>query len=155
MKTKIKLPEKAVALLQKSGYKLAEFPLLCAAPLVRLAWAEGFVQKAERKAVLRVAANLGINSRHEHYGDLLEWLDERPSDAFFDEAGEVLCRTLALLSPNESDRVRQILETGCEAVAEAAPDVGFFRYRSPVTPEEMAEISRFNDSLGLRAGALI
>lgn len=155
MNTNIKLSEEAIERLRESGYQPGEFPLLCLAPLVRLAWAEGRAQKAERKTVLRIAANLGITKNHAHYGDLLEWLAERPTDAFFDEASQVLRETLEVLPPGESGHLRQILEAGCEAVAGASPDVGIFRFRSSVTPEEREEIDRFNELFGLHAGSLV
>lgn len=153
MNTSINLTNEAVERLRESGYQPGEFPLLCLAPLVRLAWAEGRAQKAEQRAILRIAAKLGITKNHAHYGDLLEWLAERPTDAFFDEANAILREILDILPPGESDGLRQILEAGCEAVAGAAPDVGFFRYRSSVTPEERDEIGRFNQSFGLRPGS--
>ncbi len=74
------------------GGKPETISLLFLVPLVQIAWAEGFVQRAERKTVLRLAADLKITFETEGYADLLSWLDERPTDEFFAAATALLTR---------------------------------------------------------------
>jgi hypothetical protein len=90
------------------------------APLVQVAWAEGTVSERERQAVLRLAADRGIESGSAAHAQLLEWLRERPSDAVFDAALAVIKVGLSVLSPAErEERVRRIIRA-CHEIAEAS-----------------------------------
>ena len=133
------------------GYKPEELQLLFLAPFVQMAWAEGFVQPSERRAILKLAARLNITPPHLHYRDLLEWLDQRPPDAFFAQTNEILREMLEILPPPQSQHLRRILESGCFKVAHAAGDIGFFKNRSPITPEERAELYRLGELLDFSA----
>lgn len=129
------------------GYKPEELQLLFLAPFVQTAWAEGFVQATERKAILKLAARLKITPQHLHHPDLVEWLDTRPSDEFFAQTNEILREMLEILPPSQSLRLRRILEAGCFKVAHAAGDIGFFKNRSRITPEERTELYRLGELL--------
>lgn len=129
------------------GYKPEELQLLFLAPFVQMAWAEDFVQPTERKAILQLAARLRITPQHLHHPDLVEWLDTRPSDEFFAQVNQILREMLDILPPSQSLRLRRILESGCFKVAHAAGDIGFFKNRSRITPEERAELYRLGELL--------
>lgn len=139
--------EKSGGRLQQFGNKPENLPLLFLVPLIQVAWAEGFVQPVERKAILKLAARLRITPRHPLFTDLLELLEERPPDEFFAQTNEILRETLEILPPAHSRNMRRILEIGCLRVAQAAPDVGVFRGRARVTPEERDEIFRLSEAL--------
>jgi hypothetical protein len=90
------------------------------APLVQVAWAEGSVSKAERDLVLEFAASRGVGEGTPARKQLEAWLAERPTDALFETAMEVLKVATALLSPAErEERIKNIVE-GCRRVAEAS-----------------------------------
>lgn len=129
------------------GYKPEELQLLFLVPFVQMAWAEGFVQPIERRAILKLAARLNVTPQHMHHPDLLEWLDERPPDAFFQQTNEILREMLDILPPYQSLRLRRMLEAGCFKVAHAAGDIGFFKKRSRITPEEREEFYRLGELL--------
>ena len=129
------------------GYKPEELQLLFLVPFVQMAWAEGFVQPIERRAILKLAARLNVTPQHMHHPDLLEWLDERPPDAFFHQTTEILHEILEILPPYQSLRLRRMLEAGCFKVAHAAGDIGFFKNRSRITPEERDEFYRLGELL--------
>lgn len=133
------------------GYKPEELQLLFLAPFVQMAWAEGFVQATERRAILQLAARLRITPQHLHHPDLVEWLDTRPSDEFFAQVNQILREMLDILPPSQSLRLRRILEAGCFKVAHAAGDIGFFKNRSRITPEERAELYRLGELLDFSA----
>jgi tellurite resistance protein len=88
------------------------------APLVQVAWAEGEVSEAERGTVL--AASRGVEPGTPAHGQLLEWLRQRPSDAVFEAAMEVMKVGFSVLPPAERDERIQGLVAACRRVAQAS-----------------------------------
>jgi hypothetical protein len=102
------------------GVRLDTGPAFLLAPLVQVAWAEGKVTDRERDAVLRLAAARGVEAGSPAHAQLLQWLQERPSDDLFDTAMEVIRGGLALLPPEEREpRLKRIVQA-CQEVAEAS-----------------------------------
>jgi tellurite resistance protein len=90
------------------------------APLVQVAWADGHASEAERTVVLELAASRGIVAGMPAYDKLLEWLRERPSDAVFETAMEVMRVGFSVLPEAErQERVAGLVEA-CRRVAEAS-----------------------------------
>ena len=89
------------------------------APLVQVAWAEGSVSPRERTVVLEIAASRGVEAGSDPYRQVEAWLAQRPSDALFDTALEVVKAGLAVLPDAErEERIREIV-AACTRVAEA------------------------------------
>jgi hypothetical protein len=102
------------------GVKLDTGPAFLLAPLVQVAWAEGKVTDRERDTVLRLAAARGVEAGTPAHSQLLKWLKERPSDALFDTAMEVIRSGLTLLPPEQrEERLKRIVHA-CHEVAEAS-----------------------------------
>jgi hypothetical protein len=90
------------------------------APLVQVAWAEGHVSEAERATVLELAESRGLVPGTPAHAKLVDWLRQRPADAVFELALEVLKVGLAVLPPGEHDeRVKELVK-GCRRVAQAS-----------------------------------
>lgn len=90
------------------------------APLVQVAWAEGGVTERERETLLEIAASRGIEAGSPAHAQLLEWLRQRPPDALFETAMEVMKVALAVLPPGErEERIRALVEA-CQRVAQAS-----------------------------------
>ena len=90
------------------------------APLVQVAWAEGSISPRERETVLELAASRGVEPGSGAHAQLEAWLEQRPSDALFETALEVMKAGLAVLPDAErEERVRQIVDA-CKRVAEAS-----------------------------------
>jgi hypothetical protein len=88
--------------------------------LVQVAWVDGSISSQEREAVLRIAADRGVEANSPAYNQLSDWLQTRPSDATFDTAVEVIKYGLGVLPPHEKDeRIKRIVEA-CHEVAEAS-----------------------------------
>jgi hypothetical protein len=102
------------------GVTLDTGPAFLLAPLVQIAWAGGKVTDREREAVLRVAAERGIQQGSPAYLQLLEWLHKRPSDALFDTAIEAIKTGLAVLPQAERDERIGRFAKACHQVAEAS-----------------------------------
>ncbi len=102
------------------GVTLDTGPAFLLAPLVQVAWAEGNVTDRERDTVMRLAAARGVETGSPAHTQLLKWLQERPSDALFDTAMEVIRGGLALLPPEQrEERLKRIVHA-CHEVAEAS-----------------------------------
>ena len=90
------------------------------APLVQVAWADGSVSDAEREVILDLAASRGLVPGMPAHDKLLEWLRQRPSDALFEAALEVMRVGFAVLPPEERDEHIRALVAACRRVAEAS-----------------------------------
>ena len=102
------------------GLKPETAPALLLAPLVQVAWAEGEVTKKEADAVLRLIQQRGVEADTPAYGQIIKWLENRPSDELFDTAVEVLKYGFSVLPDAEKeDRIKKIVEA-CNEVAEAS-----------------------------------
>lgn len=131
------------------GYAPDNLPLLFLAPFAQVAWAEGFVQTGEQKAILRFAANLRVNNEHPAFEKLLSWFDDRPTDEFFERSIEDLRRLLEEIPANQAARLRSMLQFGCVEVAQAIGDTGFLRGRSNIRREEREQLQHISERLGL------
>ena len=95
-------------------------PAFLLAPLVQVAWAEGTVTEPERDTVLRLARARGVEVSSAAYAQLREWLRERPVDAIFDTAVEVIKYGFAVLPPEEQEeRITRVVQA-CHEVATAS-----------------------------------
>ena len=102
------------------GLKPETAPALLLAPLVQVAWAEGSVTNKEADTVLRLIQHRGIEADTPPYGQIIKWLETRPSDELFDTAVEVLKYGFSVLPDAEkNDRIKRIVEA-CNEVAEAS-----------------------------------
>lgn len=147
MKINFELSEPLQRRLDEFGYTPEKLPLLFLMPFVQVAWAEGFLQPVERRAILRLATTLKVTPRHPVYEDLHDLLETEPSEAFCAEANHVLREFLETIPPAQSESLRTILQIGCFRVAQAAGDIGFFKNRSRITPEEREKIYSLGETL--------
>jgi hypothetical protein len=102
------------------GITLDTGPAFLLAPLVQVAWAEGKVTDRERDTVLRLAAARGVEPGSPAHAQLLRWIEERPSDALFDTAMEVIRNGLAVLPTEEREQRLKRIVQACQEVAEAS-----------------------------------
>jgi len=90
------------------------------APLVQVAWGGDSVTREERDTVLRIARERGIEDGSPAQTQLLQWLDVRPDDTFFDTAIEVIKYGLSVLPRYEQEeRIKRIVDA-CHDVAKAS-----------------------------------
>jgi len=101
-------------------------PALFLAPLVQVAWADGSISRAERKAVLRLARSRGVDPESAAGGQLIDWMDERPPDSIFETALEVIKYGFSVLTPGErEDRIRGIVDACSEVAAASGTIMGW------------------------------
>lgn len=149
MKTDYQLPLQVLKKGAELGYASDKLPLLFLAPFVQIAWAEGFVQASERRAILRFAESFNVDAGGENHQRLVEWLDERPTDEFFARSLEDLRQLLGEVPDRQAARLRSMLQFGCVETAHAAGDIGLLRGRSNIRREEREHLQSIGERLGL------
>ena len=102
------------------GINADNAPAFLIAPLVQVAWAEGVVSDRERKCVLRLARDRGVEDGSPAATQLAAWLDERPAEKLFETAVAVIKYGLEVLDPHERDERIKKLVDACHEVAAAS-----------------------------------
>src|SRR5688572_26098891 len=74
--------------IQKLGVTLDTGSAFILAPLVEVAWVDGYVSHPERDTILQIANQRGVAPGSADYNQLLDWLAHRPSDEVFQTALE-------------------------------------------------------------------
>lgn len=125
------------------------------APLAEIAWADGRVDKAERRAVLRLAEDRGVAAGSADMNQLLRWLAVRPPDALFQAALEAIKTGLSVLPLGEAEqRVTKMIEA-CEQVAESSGGLGkLLRLHGGVSTGERSVLKEIRARLNGRPPAL-
>jgi tellurite resistance protein len=95
--------------LQALGYTAETVKLLFAIPLISVAWADGSVSPRERSLILELAQ--GGSQKQ-----LMEWLDQKPSEKFIEGS---LRAIRSLLAAKSADARRDLLSS-CVRIAEAS-----------------------------------
>lgn len=131
------------------GHAPHRLPLLFLAPLVQVAWAEGFVQPSEQKTILNFAANLRVRPGTSAFEELVKWFDERPSDEYFAAALDDLIELLGSIPHSEATRYRSMLQFCCVQTARSAGDIGLLRTPSNIRREEREVMGAIGRRLGL------
>ena len=133
---------------RSAGVSLDTAPALFLAPLVQVAWAEGKVAKAEHRCVLHLARERGIDPVSPAYAQLEAWLAERPDDALFDTAVDVLKHGFSVLPEQERDERIGWLLDACHKVAEASgSSLGWVLGISEVSKSEAATLDLISGKL--------
>ena len=90
------------------------------APLIQVAWGGDTVTREEREAVLRIAREQGVGEGSPGQPYLLQWMETRPDDTFFETAIEVIKYGLSVLPRYEQEeRIKRIIDS-CHDVAKAS-----------------------------------
>jgi DNA-binding transcriptional regulator YbjK len=110
---------------RNAGVTLETATVFFLAPLVQVAWAEGSVGRPEHDAVLRLAQERAVDAGSPGYAQLEAWLANRPADALFDAALEVIKAGFAPLSHAErEERIERVVAACHEVAAASASKVG-------------------------------
>jgi tellurite resistance protein len=110
-------------------------------PLVHVAWADGKVQASERRVILDILAQRGIESDSEAWLLIEALLEQRPSDTFLEETLTLLREVVG----GSSVRANNIVEL-CQKVAAAhGPLFGLF---GTVSDDEQKLLQHIAGSLG-------
>lgn len=125
-----------------TGESAAIFDLL---PLILVAWADGSVSRAERATVFTVLEHRNIARDSEAFLAVESLLEEKPTQAFIDEAMDALRE---LMADRPEAKTAEMIEL-CAAIADASG--GFLGLARRVSDEEREIVAKIADSLGSAA----
>lgn len=109
--------------LQKLGYNRETVVLLNLTPLVNVAWSDGSMTGEERKLILEAAQQEGVEEGGPGWLQLAAWLNDRPSEEFFDSTLHAIRAALEALPPEEGERRKHELIERCTRIAAASGGV--------------------------------
>jgi hypothetical protein len=95
--------------------------LLFLAPVVRMAWVDGSVSPQERKMIVELARKDGVAEHSVAALVLAEWLEKKPSEAFFYDTLLAIRAVLLAIPPERADARRNEIISRAKALA-AAPE---------------------------------
>ena len=106
--------------LQELGYSRDTIFLLFLVPVIQVAWIDGTVTEKEREAIIEIARQRGMESDSPSESMLHDWLNNRPSEEFFDRTLSLI-RNILETRPKVVRNIRgQTLAHYCNAVASAS-----------------------------------
>ena len=128
--------------LQQLGFTPETIALLPLVPVLKVAWAEGGVSTAERKAICDLARARGIAEGSAADQQLTQWLNVRPSAADFSQAMRLAAALVDHPGEGTFDVTSDDLLQYCQEIAHASG--GLFGIGSVSAEEQaaMQEISR-------------
>jgi hypothetical protein len=132
--------------LQDLGYTSETIPLLHIVPLVEVAWAEGGVADKEHELIFKIAEARGIQPDGVAHEMLSHWLENRPSDRFFDNSLKAIRLIFDLLPEEQRIAGHKDLIAYCSQIASAV-STGIFG-RGGINDEERALIERIASEIG-------
>jgi hypothetical protein len=106
--------------LQSLDYTPNTAPLLFLTPLLRLAWIDGAVNRAERNVILRIATESGLQRHVLTYSHLEDWLGHPPREKLLEGSWSAIKAVLNGLPPDERRERAAGLLLECRAVAAAS-----------------------------------
>jgi hypothetical protein len=110
MPKNLQMPKNIIEKWEVLGFAAHTFRLLLLAPPVQTAWAEGFLQAGERRAIEKFAeTEFGFAADSLEIAELKIWLDERPTGDLFEKMNLLLNEWLEDLPSDERNRWRKRL----------------------------------------------
>ena len=138
--------QEVLGALQDLGYTSETIPLLHIVPLVEVAWTEGGVADRERGMIFRIAEARGVQSGGAAHEMLSHWLENRPSERFFENSLRAIRVVLDLLPEEQRRASRRDLIAYCNQIASAVSS-GIFG-PGGIWEEERALISHIAAEIG-------
>jgi hypothetical protein len=135
------LDERVLKDLVKAGVRAETLAAVALIPVVEVAWADGAVSPDERAAVLKAAAENGIEEGSASHQLLAEWLRERPDVRIIAAWKEYVGALVKAMPPDAMAKLRETMLGRCRRVAEAAG--GFLGLTGKVSRVEQAAIEEF------------
>jgi hypothetical protein len=137
--------EEILRTLQEMGYTRETVALLHLVPLIHVAWADGKVTAQEREMILEAASLHGVTGGSPAYLQLTDWLDNRPSEEYFEQALRVVGSILESSPEGQGWNGGEVLAHSIR-VAEASG--GILGFGSKISDEERAMLERIARAVG-------
>jgi len=111
---------KTLHALERLGYTHTTVVLLPLVPLIELAWIDGTISPIERNGIVAMAVKCGIAETSPAHGELMAWLDRRPTAEFFEETWRAIEMMLASAPEGERLARKRSLIEDCQQFAVAS-----------------------------------
>lgn len=138
--------EEILKTLQELGYTRDTVALLHLVPLLNVAWADGNVSRQEREMILEAARLHGVAEDSAGSRQLIDWLDNRPSEEFFAHTLRIVGDLLETTPLADGKVGSHGVLDDCRRVAAASG--GLLGFGSKISDEEQALLQRIAAALG-------
>jgi hypothetical protein len=89
-------------------------------PIVEVAWADGVIEEAERKAVLEASKGIGLEQGSPAFEFLSKWVAEKPELAWFDLWRDYVKALCAHMKPDDKALLKATVLGRCRTMAETS-----------------------------------
>jgi hypothetical protein len=137
--------EDVLRTLKELGYTRDTVSVLHLVPLIQVAWADRKVTPQEREMILEASSLHGVAGGSPAYLQLTDWLDNRPSDEFFDQTLGIIGTILQTSSETKGMSGSDVLAHSIR-VAEASG--GILGFGNKISDEEKAMLQRISNAVG-------
>jgi Mitochondrial ATPase inhibitor, IATP. len=137
--------EDVLRTLQELGYTPDTVAVLHLVPLIQVAWADRKVTPQEREMILEASSLHGVAGGSAAYLQLTDWLDNRPSDEFFEQTLRII-GTILQTNPEAQGMSGSDVLADSIRVAEASG--GILGFGNKISDEERAMLQRIADAVG-------
>ena len=137
--------EDVLRTLQELGYAPDTVAVLHLVPLIQVAWADRKVTPQEREMILEASSLHGVAGGSAAYLQLTDWLDNRPSDEFFEQTLRII-GTILQTNPEAQGMSGSDVLADSIRVAEASG--GILGFGNKISDEERAMLQRIANAVG-------
>ena len=142
--------EEVLQTLQELGYTPGTVALLHLVPLIQVGWADGKLDRREREMILEAARLRGVTEGNAAYDQLNDWLDNRPSDEFFEQTLSIVGHLVgASTEDGHAGGNTNVLD---DAMRVAAASGGLLGLGNKISAEEQSALQRIAEALGKDGG---
>ena len=121
---------------------------LAVIPLVEMAWADGTIDRRERKALLSAAAVIGMKKQDIDYQLLERWMTIPPEPVLFETWVHYVRALSSQLEEPEKDRLRDELLRHARLIADASGGILGLGVGSRISRKEMTTLARLEKAFG-------
>lgn len=138
--------EEILKTLQELGYTRDTVALFHYVPLLHVAWADGKVSRQERDLIVEAARARGITEGSAADKQLSDWIDNRPSEEFFEQTLRIMGAFLDTTPRADGTVGSQGVLDEAKRLAEASG--GILGFGNKISPEEQALLERIAAAIG-------
>jgi hypothetical protein len=135
--------ESVIEALLDAGILPGMIQVMMLVPAIHVAWANGFVEKPERDAVLRAANSIGIDDSSTTGHLLLLWLEREPKPELFQAWWDYI---VALTGVLDIAAYRHLHDTAVGTAKDIAEATGGFLGIHSISAEEQTAIDQIDDA---------
>ena len=137
--------------LQELGYTRDTVALLHLVPLLHVSWVDGSVTPGEREMILEAAGLRGVKESSAGHKQLIDWLDNRPGEEFFEKTLRIIGDLLETTPDGEQGRGSGVLS---DSIRIAGASGGILGFGNKVSGAEQSLLQRIAALVGVDDGSV-